>query len=93
MKQVSPDKERVLVSDSMSLQLLVFNRSSEDGALSLRQRLDLPASPDNIQLDAYAGELVSRRRSEDRHDPSTSSSSRAILILSKLISVGRCWEL
>ncbi|CAM9090142.1 unnamed protein product [Scytosiphon promiscuus] len=50
---LSPNGERLLVSDTAASQMVVFNRSLETGALTLRQRLDLPASPDNLELDLY----------------------------------------
>ncbi|CAM9780211.1 unnamed protein product, partial [Hapterophycus canaliculatus] len=50
---LSPNGERLLVSDTVASQMVVFNRSLETGALTLRQRLDLPASPDNLELDLY----------------------------------------
>ncbi|CAM9654065.1 unnamed protein product, partial [Ectocarpus fasciculatus] len=50
---VSPNGERLLVSDTTAMQMLIFNRSVETGALRLRQRLDLPGSPDNLEIDLY----------------------------------------
>lgn len=40
----------------MAMQMVIFNRSLETGALTLRQRLDLPGSPDNLELDLYRGD-------------------------------------
>eukprot|EP00904_Undaria_pinnatifida_P007493 jgi/Undpi1/3874/HiC_scaffold_16.g07242.m1 len=48
---LSPNKERLLVSDSAAMQMVVFDRSLETGALTKRQRLDLRASPDNLEID------------------------------------------
>lgn len=56
-RQLSPNKERLLVADSMTMQLLVFNRSLENGALKLRQRITMPGSPDNLELDLYRGDI------------------------------------
>eukprot|EP00903_Cladosiphon_okamuranus_P013564 g12635.t1 len=50
---LSPNKERLLVSDTMAMQMTIFNRSLETGELTLRQRLDLPGSPDNLELDLH----------------------------------------
>ncbi|CAM9884975.1 unnamed protein product [Pylaiella littoralis] len=50
---LSPNGERLLVSDTMAMQMMVFNRSLETGALTLRQRLDLAGSPDNLEMDVY----------------------------------------
>eukprot|EP00752_Nemacystus_decipiens_P009105 g8129.t1 len=50
---LSPNGERLLVSDTMAMQMVIFDRSLETGALTLRQRLDLPGSPDNLELDLY----------------------------------------
>ncbi|CAM9376658.1 unnamed protein product [Ectocarpus sp. 4 AP-2014] len=50
---MSPNGERLLVSDTVAMQMLIFNRSVETGALRLRQRLDLPGSPDNLEIDLY----------------------------------------
>ncbi|CAM9123512.1 unnamed protein product, partial [Sphacelaria rigidula] len=46
----SPNKERLIVSDTMGMKMLVFNRDVRTGALTLRQHLDLPGSPDNVEI-------------------------------------------
>lgn len=43
------------MSDTMAMQMTVFNRSTETGALTVRQRLDVPGSPDNVEIDIYRG--------------------------------------
>ena len=43
------------MSDTMAMQMVIFDRSLETGVLTLRQRLDLPGSPDNLELDLYRG--------------------------------------
>lgn len=48
---LSPNKERLLVSDSASMQMLVFDRSKETGQLTTRQHLDLRGIPDNLEID------------------------------------------
>lgn len=54
-EQLSPNRERLVVSDAAAMQMLIFNRSVETGALRLQQRLDLPGSPDNLEIDLYRG--------------------------------------
>ncbi|CAN0597778.1 unnamed protein product, partial [Ectocarpus sp. 12 AP-2014] len=56
---ISPNGERLLASDTVAMQMLIFNRSVETGALRLRQRLDLPGSPDNLEIDLYRGGCLS----------------------------------
>lgn len=53
--QLSPNGERLLVSDTVAMQMIIFNRSLDTGALTLRQRLDLPGAPDNLEMDVYRG--------------------------------------
>lgn len=45
------------------MQMVIFDRSLETGALTLRQRLDLPGSPDNLELDLYRGTFTPNYRS------------------------------
>lgn len=59
--KLSPNGERLLVSDTMAMQMVIFNRSLETGALTLRQRVDLPGSPDNLEIDPYRGTSVCDR--------------------------------
>lgn len=42
----------------MGMKMLVFNRDVRTGALTLRQHLDLPGSPDNVEIDVYRGDVL-----------------------------------
>lgn len=54
-RQLSPDKERLIVSDPMAMQMVVFKRALDTGELTVRQRLAVSGSPDNLKIDLYRG--------------------------------------